>query len=290
MSTGESRSQLVPFLKPRFAVERIHLELACRDYDSPEDAQEQELALRIPYVPIAEHYAMGLMFDQGQFEQIVRQDLLNKWDMQFNEGLSIGFEYLSEISSYPFELVAPGIYMASPNLDHNPAKLLLTQLITNLDFNGLPVAMVPHVNQVVITGSEDLIGLRLMLDIVRDYARKPHGLMTLPIVLSNNNWYPFSLTGDHELFEAFDALRLEAMIAMYAEQRTFLEKIYAKNEQKYSIIDYGKRDSDGVAYSQSIINEVDLPALLPLADSFEFRKMEENMPLKRVANAGLERY
>lgn len=108
--------------------------------DQPQENFEAELALQIPYVPIAEHYALGLVYDRGQTESIVRQDLLNKWDMQFSEALSIAFAHLAEMSDYPFELVAPGVYMAPPGLDHNPAKLLLTDKVANLRLRGLPVA------------------------------------------------------------------------------------------------------------------------------------------------------
>lgn len=250
---------------------------------------EPEPALMVPYVPIAEHYALGLVYDRGQTESIVRQDLLNKWDMQFGEALSIAFANLSEISDYPFELVAPGIYMAPPGLDHNPAKLLLTDKVANLRLKGLPVAIVPHTNQVVICGSEDILGLKLLLKISQDLAAAPGGTLALPMVLSENNWYPFSLAGDHELFDQFDRVRLSVMSTMYAEQKAFLQKIYARSATQYTIIDYLERSDGLYNFSQSIINEQDLPALIPLADSLEFRRAEENMPLKRVANGNLDK-
>ena len=257
--------------------------------DRQDESFQPELALRIPYVPIAEHYALGLVYDRGETESIVRQDLLNKWDMQFNEGLGIAFANLSEMSDYPFELVAPGVYMAPPGLDHNPAKLLLTDKVANLKCKGLPVSIVPHANQLIITGSEDIVGLKLLLNITKDLVNAPGGALSLPMVLSENNWYPFSLAGDHELFEQFDRLRLSVMTTMYGEQKAFLEKIYAKNEKQYSIIDYLGRTIDEHVFSQCIINEHDLPVLIPLADSLEFRKAEENSPLKRVATANLDK-
>jgi hypothetical protein len=289
LSTEEAAPQLVPFLKSRFAIERIHLELASRPRESAEDGLEQELALRIPYIPIAEHYAMGLVYDHGDTASIVRQDLLNKWDMQFNEGLTLAFANLSDTSAYPFELVAPGVYMAGSKLDHNPAKLLLTDRVTNLNFRGLPVAIIPHANQVVITGSEDMIGLKLMLKITKDLVNGPNGVMSLPMVLSENNWCPFSVAGDHELFDEFDGLRLSVMSAMYTEQKSFLEKIYARGEKHFSIVEYLGRTIDDSVFSQAIVNEHELPILLPLADSLEFRRMEENSPLKRVATGNLDR-
>lgn len=257
--------------------------------DQPQENFEAELALQIPYVPIAEHYALGLVYDRGQTESIVRQDLLNKWDMQFSEALSIAFAHLAEMSDYPFELVAPGVYMAPPGLDHNPAKLLLTDKVANLRLRGLPVAIVPHANQVVIAGSEDILGLKLLLKIARDMEGAPGGAMALPMVLSENNWYPFSLAGDHELFEPFDRMRLSVMATMYAEQKSYLQKIYARSQTPYTIIDYLERSSNDYNFSQSIINEQDLPALIPLSDTLEFRRAEENMPLKRVANGNLDK-
>ncbi len=269
----------------------LQLERASRDLeqDGLEESFQPELALQIPYVPIAEHYALGLVYDRGETESIVRQDLLNKWDMQFNEGLGIAFAYLSEASEYPFELVAPGVYMAPPGMDHNPAKLLLTDKVANLNCKGLPVAIVPHVNQVIITGSEDIIGLKLLLNINKDLVNAPGGSLSLPMVLAENNWYPFSVAGDHELFEQFDRLRLSVMTVMYGEQKKFLEKIYANNEKQYTIIDYLGRTVDDHVFSQSIINEQDLPVLIPLADALEFRKAEENSPIKRVATGNLDK-
>lgn len=250
---------------------------------------EPQLALQIPYVPIAEHYALGLTYDRGETESIVRQDLLNKWDMQFGEALSIAFANLSEESEYPFELVAPGVYMAPPGMDHNPAKLLLTDRIAYLPFKGLPVAIAPHLNQVVIAGSEDVIGLKLLLKIAEDLQKTPHGVLSLPMVLSENNWYPFSLLGDHELFAAFDGHRLKVMSNLYKEQKVLLEKIYAGSEPPVAILDYIERNIDDQSYSQSIVNEADLPALMPLSDCWEFRRMDEGSPLKRVATGNLDR-
>lgn len=270
----EAAPRLVPFLKHRFSIERVHLELALAQDQFAGRTAEQLAAWQIPYIPIAEHYALGLIYDDARTETVVRQDLLTAWDMTFQEGLALAFANLREISDHPFELAAPGVYTGSSRAEHNPAKILLTDLIMALPLKGQPVVIIPHRNQFVIAGSEDIAGLKIMLKMVKELINSPDGVLTLPIILENNIWLPFSVHGDHELFAEFDGLRLSAMSAMYGEQKELLDKLNGQNAEQVFVAAYQGRKWKDQVFSQAVIAQDALPSLLPLADTLEFGRID----------------
>jgi len=283
----EAAPLLIPFLRPRFAIERSNLEMAL------------EFSKQIPYVPIAEHYALGLVYKNedklsgdkeklGKAQNPVQQEHLNTWKMTLSDGLTQALANLRESAGYAlFELVAPGVYMAIETQD-NPAKLLLTDLIAKLPFRGQPVAIVPHVNQVVMAGSYDLVGLKLMLQISKDLIGGPGGMLALPIILDGDNWVPYCASADHDLFVEFDRLRLSAMSAMYGEQKELLDQLHQASGQQIWAAPYEGRAVDEFVFSQSVLPEGALPALLPLADTFEFGRLVGPDQWQTLAAARLE--
>ncbi|MFX5562837.1 hypothetical protein ABTD73_20515, partial [Acinetobacter baumannii] len=80
-----------------------------------------------------------------------------------------------------------------------------------LPVRGQPVAIAPHAKQLVMTGSADLIGLKALLEITHELVASPRGMAALPMVFGATGWAPFALPPNHELFEDFDRLRLDAL-------------------------------------------------------------------------------
>jgi hypothetical protein len=302
------------FLKPRFAIEKVNIKFALASFQANASGQlPQSLPgiPKIPFVAVGEHYAFGLCAPLPAAQENVllsggasgtqgattvlselaplRQDQLEKYDVPLSFALELALAQLREsMPSAPFELAVPGVYMAAAG-NHNPASLLLIDLIANLPICGQAVAIAPHENQVVIAGSSDPVGLRALLEITRELVGSPGGMPALPMILATDGWAPLSLPPNHELFEDFDRLRLSVMSQMYLEQKGLLEHLYAGRRETMWVAPYDTLADGDFFFSQSTLPEGVQPCLLPLADSFQFGRTDQSGQWHTLAVARQEK-
>jgi hypothetical protein len=297
VAQGGDAPQFLAFLKPRFAIEKVNIKFALAHSQGNASGLPQSIP-KIPYVSVAEHYALGVLAPQSAAQENVpvstsaletqggpsalseiapvRLGQLDKWGMNLSVALELALEQLRDNMPHaPFELAVPGVYMAAAG-NHNPASLLLTDLIGRLPMCGKAVAIAAHENQVVMAGSSDPIGLKALLEITRELIASPGGMLALPMILEPDGWAPFCLPLNHELFEEFDRLRLSVMSQMYLEQKGLLEQLYANRRETMWVAPYETLAGADFIYSQSTLPERAQPCLLPLADNFQFGRTDQS--------------
>ena len=298
---GEDAHQFLAFLKPRFAIEKINIKFALAHSQGNDSGYVQQPISKLPTIPfvsVAEHYALGVLVPQSEAQENVpvstsalekqvapkalsevapvRQDQLDKGGVTLSVALELALGQLRESMPHAaFELAVPGVYMAAAG-NHNPASLLLTDLIGRLPMCGKAVAIAAHEHQVVMAGSSDPIGLRALLEITRELIASPGGMLALPMILEPDGWAPFCLPFNHELFEEFDRLRLSVMSQIYLEQKGLLEQLYANRRETMWVAPYETLAGADFVYSQSMLPERAQPCLLPLADSFQFGRTDQS--------------
>jgi hypothetical protein len=154
---------------------------------------------------------------------------LDSWQIDSETVYGAALNNLDEISRPPkFVRSARGVwtsYYEGPFRDYVHAQFLLTDLVTALEVDGNPVAMIPNRQTILITGSDQIDGLDSMAEIALSATEKPRFISGIPIVLQDGTWRDFDLPVDHPAGPKFKELRDITRCHIYASQKSKLDKI-----------------------------------------------------------------
>jgi hypothetical protein len=128
--------------------------------------------------------------------------------------------------------------------------------------------MVPNPDTLIVTGSEDVDGLKGMLNLAKNALQQPRRISGIALRLEGDDWVPWLPDPSHALFNEFRGLQLHSLGRDYAEQKEGLD---------------GTTDKDTFVASFAIIQHPetqhlmtycvwpkDTVALLPLTDTIAF--------------------
>jgi uncharacterized protein YtpQ (UPF0354 family) len=220
-SLDEARPNLLPHLRDRafHGITRLQLEL-----------QGVELH-PIPTRLFTDHLAFELVYDCPEHVMSVPVDQLEHWGITLDEALAIARDNLWKISNQEFLKVQPGLF-ASPWHDaHDASRLLLHDLIWQLPVKGDHIAMVPHRDLLLVTGSDDEAGLLKMAQIAASEMNGTRLVSGIPVHLRGTTWEPFIPGDDHPAASHLRHLRLEMTARDYEQQKQILEELHKKQRK-----------------------------------------------------------
>ncbi len=186
----------------------------------------------------------------------------------------------------------PGTFVAQVGDGFDSSRLLLIDEILSLDLKGEPVAVAPHRNALCVTGSEDVDGLRHLLDVARSAFESERPTSARPVCLRARTWGAFELSADHPLFAEFRELDCRELHGLYGAQRDLLTAAFdAKGDETYlTPLDVGKGPDGslvsfctwtGVVEDDGIASEL----LLPMADKIQIILVKDREPEQMVGMA-----
>lgn len=177
-----------------------------------------------PSVRLGEHLEIGLALDsETRITQVMGAEL-ERWGVDFDTALAQASTNLRDRSQDPWIEPAPRLYV-SPWRDHYDAsRLFLPDLIHRLRVKGDPVAVVPNRLMTIVTGSDDLPMLELMLELCRRGLTQDRPVSAIPLRLEGQRWYTWQPELDHPSLIEFAHLRLQELADAYAIQKQVLEK------------------------------------------------------------------
>jgi hypothetical protein len=217
----DARSHLFPHVRDRafHGVTRLQSE-----------AQGFELQ-PIPTKLLTEQLSIELVYDSPDHLMTVSSDHLNTWGITLDEGLAIGRDNLWKISNQEFLKIQPGLF-ASPWHDaHDASRLILHDLIWQLPVKGEHVAMVPHRDLLLVTGTDDEVGLAKMAEIAAIEMNGNRVVSAIPVRLHGTTWQPFIPSPDHPAGSSLRRLRLEMLARDYEQQKQVLEELHEKQDK-----------------------------------------------------------
>jgi hypothetical protein len=115
------------------------------------------------------------------------------------EAFDTAIRHLALRSRDPWNLVAPGVYQSPWADGFDGARLALPSLFTRIGVRGDPVVTIPNDRAVLVTGSRDTFGLRLLYELTRmlvtqERALHPGGFR----LVDGGRWQPIG-EGDRDL-------------------------------------------------------------------------------------------
>jgi len=96
-----------------------------------------------PYLPLAEHLGVGLVYDLPEAMLMLQQSHLDDWGVSFYEAYEAAYLNLSE-SQAAFATLEERTYMSTTGDNYDASRLLVPELIEALKVDGHPVVMIPN--------------------------------------------------------------------------------------------------------------------------------------------------
>jgi len=157
---------------------------------------------------------------------------LGKWNLDFDRALEIGRENLRERSRKAFTTVRPGLHVSAWQDAYDASRLLLVDLIRELDVEGEPVAFVPDRDYLLVTGSDDDEGLAkasaLAAQLLEETSRPMTGVAH---TLVGGDWEVFVPNETLPAFQAVRGAAIKSAMIDYQEQKERLEQLLEKRRE-----------------------------------------------------------
>ncbi|MEK6423590.1 MAG: hypothetical protein V4801_28715 [Burkholderia gladioli] len=210
----EARARLRPVI--RSSTERGIINLQRPD---PTPAGE------IAYRPLCESIEIGIAYD-GEFNLLrLNNQTFADWGVTFDAALEIAVDNLRAESSRPWLALRDGVFVSQYGDFYDAARLLLTDVLYRQPISGAPVIMAPNRAVLLLTGDRNERGLQTLLTVAEEALSQPRPLPPLMLRWSGTAWEPFAPA---PLAARLHALRLQDRGADYADQRTMLDELHAK--------------------------------------------------------------
>jgi hypothetical protein len=172
---------------------------------------------------VGEHLALDLVYDARDVMIGLSRNRLREWGVRAEDAFEVARDNLLRLSDQRFVLASPGVWVSPWQDNYDSTRLALPELIRQLPVTGDPIAMVPNRDTLIITGSEDEMGLASMVGLVQQAKRQPRFLTGLAVQLIGRTWTPFLPARDRPAYPELKTLFIEHMAAAYAEQKTLLD-------------------------------------------------------------------
>lgn len=178
--------------------------------------------LDYPQQVLADHLAVGLVYDlPDSMRTIVRQDLEN-WDVTFYQALEAACANLRQKEDPVFISPHEGVYISATGDNYDASRLILSDLVHQFEVQGDLIAMVPNRDTLIVTGSDNKAGLRIMATRAQQALEEPRPISMLAFRLAGDEWTEWLPPAGHPLRQAFCMLRLQSLGQQYAEQKELL--------------------------------------------------------------------
>jgi hypothetical protein len=122
--------------------------------------------------PVGEHLLAFLGYDWPESVQSLKAEDLAGWRVTFYEAMEVARQNLEEATAM-FSKVGESLYCFTSGDSYDASRLTLINRIHALEVAGKPVAMVPSREHLYITGSEDDVGLAMMVELAEKALDQP---------------------------------------------------------------------------------------------------------------------
>ncbi len=240
----------------------------------------------LPHQVLGEHLGVGLAYDLPHAMRSVSQDDLDGWGVTFYEAMEAACHNLTQLEhAFIGPVEGEGVYLCAAGDGYASSRLILLDLIRRLRVAGDCVAMVPNPDTLIVTGSEDMDGLKGMLGLATNALQQPRPISGIAVRLDGDNWVPWLPDPSHPLFGEFRGLQLQSLGRDYATQKQQLDGTTDKDTfvASFSIV---QRPDTGHLLTYCVWPR-DVLALLPRTDQIAFMQ-EGSQPMMATWDRAVE--
>lgn len=228
-SWEEIAPRLYPGLRDTWMYESLRLQSRLKDLEISECARRT----------FAGRLCVALLEDHPDQISPVSPESLQAWGVSFDEALATALANLEEASAprrwtSPF----PGVYVSAWQDDYDTSRLLLADILSGLELSGVPVALVPNRNCLILTGAEDDEAVSHAMALAASEIQASAPLSLLPLRHTPSGWEPWEIGDNHPHRRNFQQLRLHELRRLYGDQKRLLEALQEKEETGIFVASY----------------------------------------------------
>lgn len=237
------------------------------------------------YFPFGTELAAGLIFDNGESFVHVRDVELAQWNISFKAAMEIAAANLRKLSPPKFRLVQQGLYVSNWRDMHDIARLMLPEMFAELEVDGDMVALAANADMLFVTGSEDVVGMELLL-MFGNALSATRPVPMVPVVWRQNSWQVLNYHPDHPNFDRFNDFRQHALRRQYDVQ---LEQLNREYKETIFVSPYlVEQDESGEFYTKAIVPEGRRTSI-PVCDVWEFFRFDNEGQIQCIARSPMAR-
>ena len=188
-------------------------------------------------VPVSDHLVACLVSPLPTTMRFVNLDDVNRW-VSIYEAMEVARQNLAEREFSLASILGQRIFIFLTGDAFDATRLLLVDKIRSLELTGRPVALPLNRDSLLVTGSDDVEGLRMMADLAEKKQDEPRPVCPIPHVLVDDSWEPWLPPADQPHYARFRTLELRYLYGEYTEQKALLEQRHQKTGEDVFIATY----------------------------------------------------
>ncbi len=236
-----------------------------------------------PYQDVGERFGLTVAYDMHDSIIMISQKHLDDWNLSFYEAMEIAMRNLLEKG---FTLTCLKledrmmVYIPTAGDSFDGTRLMLTEQIRELDVIGDTVAMILSADTMMITGSEDQLGLGFFLSQAAEFQDKPHAIPPILLRLDGDEWTQWLPPASSEYYLPFKRFRIVAEGTDYAEQSTILSSLFKKEGRNITIGHYfvAQREASKQMFTYAVWSDEGKDILMPKTEFIAFTADGKSTP------------
>ncbi|MHC2068946.1 DUF1444 family protein [Bremerella sp. T1] len=265
----DAAPDILPIVRNRAYLEIGSLEQRLRGEDSWE----------VSSIAVGDHLLAMPIFDLPEAMRTIDSARMEQWGRTTYELMELALNNLRDLNA-SFTTIDDRVCVFQNGDHYDASRILLTERIRQLDVRGLPVALIPTRDCLIVTGDEDAIGLELLGELARRSLQDPRPISLTPCRLVEDEWETWLPPRHHSQHASLTELHLHGVSNEYREQHEAIEAGFAQSGQEGFIANYYLYRDLKTRELHSYCVWPDCPhALLPKADVVVFMDSTHMKPL-----------
>jgi hypothetical protein len=208
-------------------------------------------ALDLPLYPVGEHLVTTVVYDLPASMRTLSETDFEGWNTSYYEAMEAARLNLEE-STLAWARIGDHLHSAMTGDNYDSARVLLTDQIREFEVRGDHVAMIPSRDTLLITGSDDMQGLQIMLDLTLQHlSEDPRPLSGVPLRLVDNDWEDWQPPDDHPLGAGFHWLMQVFLGGLYADQQELLGALHQKEQTDVFVASFSAVENEETGEKRS---------------------------------------
>lgn len=205
-----------------------------------------------PFRPFPGYMRVGVVYDFPEGMAHVEQTMLARWKVSFDEALDAAKDNLRSRSRKPLEKVGPGVWRSQWCDQYDSSRLLLPELLERYDVAGDLVAMAPALDVLLLTGTEEPLGLALLACIGETFGDDPRALCPVALRRDGDSWLPYQPPAGHPAHWPLGVLGALWLARQYNSQMRDLNEAAQQRGEKggaaraHVLLDGGEYQTDSL--------------------------------------------